>query len=210
MENPKTPASSEKAATVDWSAVRRRLDATQSAIEGGWKPSAAEKEEILRVRANAMAREAAKAAAAGEYVEVVEFLLAGERYGIESAFIREVQSLREVAPLAGTPPFIMGITNIRGEVLAVVDLRTIFGLPAAGLTDASRVLVLNDERMRFGLVADAVLATRKIPAESIQPSLPTLTGVREKYLRGVTAEGEVILSATALLTDESLIVAEDA
>jgi len=70
------------------------------------------------------------------------------------------------------------------------------------------VIVLESKDMAFGIVADAISGVRRIFRADIQPSLPTLTGIREDYLHGVTAERVVVLDAEKLLSDEKLIVQE--
>jgi purine-binding chemotaxis protein CheW len=63
--------------------------------------------------------------------------------------------------------------------------------------------------MEFGILADVVLGVRRIPLTDIQPSLPTLTGIREDYLKGVTGEQVVILDAEKLLSDKKITVHEE-
>jgi len=62
--------------------------------------------------------------------------------------------------------------------------------------------------MMFGILADAILGVRRIALAGIQPSLPTLTGIREKYLKGITPERTVVLDAGKLLADEDIVVQE--
>lgn len=160
-------------------------------------------------RAKALSREPRVEEAAPGSLEVVEFLLAYERYGIESSYVREVCPLKELTPLPCTPPFVRGITSIRGQILSVLDLKRFFGLPERGLTDLNQVLLLHGDDLEFGLLADAILGVRSIPTAEIQPSLPTLTGIREAYLKGVTRERVVILDAGKLLSDKKMIVHEE-
>jgi purine-binding chemotaxis protein CheW len=206
----KAPASrkKKKPADVNWREVERRMEAARVAIERVWAPSPEETQRILKARALALAREPVPADAAGERIEVVEFLLAHERYALESRYVREVYPLENLTPLPCTPAFVLGIVNLRGEILSVIDLKKFFELPEKGLTDLNKVIVLQSGNMRFGILADVIADMRRIPVTDIQPSLPTLTGVREEYLKGVTAERLVILDAEKLLTDESIIVQE--
>ncbi|HEY5581789.1 MAG TPA: chemotaxis protein CheW, partial [Rhodoferax sp.] len=148
------------------------------------------------------------AESADDWIEVVEFILAHERYAVASEYVREVYPLEELTPLPCTPAFVLGIVNLRGEILSVIDLKKFFDLPAKGLTDLNKVIVLESEDRVFGILADAISGVRRILRSDIQPSLPTLTGIREDYLQGVTAERVVILDAEKLLTDEKLIVQE--
>jgi len=177
-------------------------------IERVWAPDPEETTRILRERARLLAREPEKAAAADQFIEVIEFVLAFESYAIETRYVREVEPLDNLTPLPGTPAFVLGIVNVRGEILSVIDLRKFFGLPEKGLTDLNKVIVLESENMLFGILADAVAGVRRIPVADLQPSLPTLTGIREAYLKGVTPGRMVILDAEKLLTDESIVVEE--
>jgi purine-binding chemotaxis protein CheW len=205
---PSPPASKPPTAT-DGSIVYRRLEASRTALEHGVMPTAAEKQKVLRARAQALAREPEPEEATQGALEVVEFLLAYETYAIESSYVREVYPLKTFTPLPCTPPFVLGIINIRGQILSIVDLKNFFDLPEKGLTDLNKVIVVHDANMAFGILADALLGVRSIPLGHIQPSLPTLTGIRAAYLKGVTGERLVILDAAKLLADKRLIVLEE-
>lgn len=163
---------------------------------------------ILKARARALAQ-APESATATECIEVVTFLLAYETYGIETSYVREVYPLKDLTPLPCTPAFVAGIVNVRGQVLSVIDIKKFFDLPEQGLTDLNKVIILSDGAMEFGILADVIVEVRNIPLEKIQPPLPTLTGIREDYLRGVTAERLVILDAAKLLTDSNIVVHEE-
>jgi len=195
--------------TVDWNEVRRRVEAARAAAERAWAPDPEEARRVLKARARALAREPEQERAA-DALELVEFLLAHETYGVESRYVREVYPLENLTRLPCTPSFVLGIVNLRGEILSVVDIRKFFDLPEKGLTDLNKVIVLHSESMRFGILADAILGVRRVPLSEVQPSLPTLTGIREKYLKGVTRERTVLLDAEKLLADEKIIVEEQA
>jgi len=193
---------------IDWSEVKQRLETARDAIERIWAPTAEETKRVLEQRARALAREPVRAESDDEWIEVVEFTLAHERYAVASEHVREVYPLEELTPLPCTPPFVLGIVNLRGEILSVIDIKKFFDLPEKGLTDLNKVIVLESANMVFGIVADVIGGVRRISRAGIQPSLPTLTGIREDYLQGVTAERVVILDAEKLLNDEKLIVNE--
>jgi purine-binding chemotaxis protein CheW len=209
MTREPSPLVSKTATRIDWSTVYRRLEASRTALEHEAILTPEEKHKILRARAEALAREPEPDEAAEGALEVVEFLLAYETYGVESSYVREVYPLKEFTPLPCTPPFVLGIFNIRGEILSIIDLKGFFDLPAKGLTDLNKVIVVHNANMVFGILADALLGIRSIPLESIQPSLPTLTGIRAAYLKGVTRERMVILDAGKLLVDNKMIVLEE-
>lgn len=208
MSIPEPPLREQKKAAVNWRDIARRMAAVRAAIERGSTPPPEETQRILKARAQALALEPVQAEAANERLEVVEFLLAYERYAVESRYIREVYPLENLTPLPCTPAFVLGIVNLRGEILSVIDIKKFFDLPEQGLTDLNKLVVLCSGNMLFGILADAIIGVRRIPIAGIQPSLPTLTGIREAYLRGVTPDRTVILDAEKLLSDANIIVQE--
>jgi purine-binding chemotaxis protein CheW len=186
--------------------LHRRLEASKAALERGIELTAEEKERILKDRAKKLAKETAGEEGAETPIWVVEFILAKERYGIEPDFVRDVFPVKMLTPLPGTPSFVLGITNIRGEILSVIDLKRFFDLPDDGISGYAKVIVLESETMVFGILADSVIGTRPISLESIQPALPTLSEIRGKYLKGVTNDRMAVLDGAAILGDETIIV----
>ena len=164
---------------------------------------------ILRDRARALARRPVGAPLGETMLEVLEFNLAHEHYAVETRLVREVHPLKELTPLPCTPPFILGIVNVRGRLLPVLDLRKLFELPEEGLTDLHRIILVRGGDLELGLLADLTVGVRSIPVASLQPSLLTLTGIREDYLKGVTAERLVVLDLARILSDPKLVVHEE-
>ena len=197
-----------KPVPINFREIERRLETARATIERIWAPSAEETQRILQTRALALAQELPKEEATDEDIEVVEFTLAYERYAVESRYVRQVAFLESLTPLPCTPAFVLGIVNLRGEIFPVIDLKKVFELPETGLTDLNKIIVLQSGKILFSILADTIVRVRRILMTRIQPSLPTLTGVREHYLKGVTAERLVVLDAEKLLTDENMIVEE--
>jgi purine-binding chemotaxis protein CheW len=194
--------------SVDWSEVRRRMEAAKEVLEKGWSPAEAEKLRILKARAQALAREPEKAEP-GERIEIVEFLLSYERYGVESRWVREVWPLKDLTPIPCTPTFVLGVVSVRGQIVSVIDLRKLFDLPEKGLGDLNKVLILKSNAMEFGILADEVVGVRAVPLSGLQQTVTTLTGVGEEYLRGVTQERLIVLDAERILADKRILVNEE-
>ena len=159
--------------------------------------------EILDARARLLARVPDEPPRAGELLELVVFVLGGERYGIESRFVREVARLTRFTPVPGTPAFVLGVTNLRGEILALFDLRHLLGIVTEGITDLGRIVVLGEHRREFGLLADAASDILYVPGTSLAQ---TEASWGRAYLRGVTPDGVVVLSGAALLNDPRLTI----
>jgi purine-binding chemotaxis protein CheW len=170
--------------------------------------SLAQRAELLKERAQRLAQEP-EVEETGERLEVVEFLLGLEHYGIETSFVREVHPLREVTHVPCTPPFVMGIMNLRGEILSVIDIRKFFDLRQQESDELTKVIVLRGATMEFGILADAVVGVRTILAQGVQVALTTVTGIRADYLKGVTREHLVLLDAGKMLADRRLVVHEE-
>jgi len=164
---------------------------------------------ILRERARILARPRTAAATAGTTLELLVFRLATEWYAIETRFVQEVQPLRDLTPLPGTPAFIRGIVNVRGHILPVLDLKKFFDLPEQGLTDLHGIIRVRGNDLELGLLADVVVGVRSMAAQSLQPSLPTLTGIRAEYLKGIGEDRLVVLDAARILADPKIIVNDD-
>jgi len=168
-----------------------------------------EQKTILRARAESLARETTKEESTEGFLEIVEFVLAYEKYGIESQYIREVYPLKDFTLLPCTPSFVLGITNVRGQIFSIIDIKKLFDLPDKGLTDLNRILITKSSGMNLGIIADLIVGIRMVPIHEIQPSLPTLTDKRTEYLKGVTNDMIVILDAEKILSDPRIIVKDE-
>ena len=193
---------------IEWREIHRRLDELQAAVEQGWSPQPEEKKRILEARTRKLAQPPREPASAEQRIEVIEFCLAYENYGIESSFVREVFPLTDLTRLPCTPAFVLGIINVRGEIVSVLDLKKFFDLPEKGLTDLNKVIILHSDSMMFGILADVIIGARDVATSEIQPPLPTLTGVRAEYLMGITRDRVAILDAAKLLSDRNIVVQE--
>lgn len=165
--------------------------------------------QILRARAQALARQPESELAPQASLEVLEFRLATERYAMESRFVREIHPLKNLTPLPCTPPFVLGIVNVRGRVVPVLDLRKFFGLPEQGLTDLHRVILVGGNDLEFGLLADMRVEVRSLALDSLQPALPTLSEIGAEYLLGVAVGGIVVLDMARILADPAILVHEE-
>lgn len=192
---------------TDWQALRRRLDEVARRLDQPDR-DALRRERVLKERARLAAQEPPPEAA-GAARAVVEFSMGQERYALDLGWVREVLALRDLTPLPGTPAFVAGIVNLRGRVVAVLDLKAFFELPAKGLPDLDRVVVIGDDAAEFGLLADAVHGVRLLPPGEIQDPPATLTGVRRRYLAGVTAGGLALLDGARIVGDPRLTVHDE-
>jgi purine-binding chemotaxis protein CheW len=192
---------------VDWAEVRSRLERLSVGAAGGL--TAADKSRVLKERAELLAQVITPDDDAAATIQVLEFLLGSERYAVDTSSVREVNVLKEITPVPRTPDFILGVISVRGRICSVVDLGRVFGLPPSEPGPEARAIVMASRSMEFAVRADEVVGMRHISTAALQTSLPTLTGARQKYLRGVTAERVAVLDAQRLLTDDALVVRDE-
>jgi purine-binding chemotaxis protein CheW len=195
-------------AEFDWQHLHRRLAAAWSALEQKLSPDATARQEVMRARAKALAQAPGHDRPAEKNLEIVEFLLANEHYGVESAYVREVCPLRDLRRLTGTPDFILGLVHVRGQIVSVIDIKRFFELPDNGLTDLNRILIVRSGPMEAGILADAIVRVQSIGVADLQPALPTLTGLRADYVRGITRDPVVVLDVEKFLSDKRIVVDE--
>ncbi len=196
-----------KAAKIDWEEVKRRLAAADAAIALAWEPDEAEMARRLKMRAALVARENEPEQAVEDSFEVVEFMLDKARYAIESRHVRDIYPLERITPIPCTPDFVLGIVNLRGEILSVIDIMKFIGIPLREAVDFSRFLVLVRGDMRFCILADAVAGTRTIRKADIQPDLPA--PMEADHVHGIADGQLVLLDADELMQDPRLIVKEE-
>ncbi|MGK2858637.1 MAG: chemotaxis protein CheW [Thermoanaerobaculia bacterium] len=192
---------------IDWEAIHRRLAGVADAILRGIEPPPDELRRVLEARARVVARRPERAPDV-EMLDLLTFSMAAETWGVETRHVREVCQLRNLTALPCTPPFVAGVMSLRGGILAIIDLRTFFGLPSGGLTELNKVIVLRGGNHELGLLADSIEGVRSIAVPELQEGLPTLTGIRERFLRGVTGRMLAVLDGERLLSDAALKVEE--
>ncbi|HWI64786.1 MAG TPA: chemotaxis protein CheW [Symbiobacteriaceae bacterium] len=117
--------------------------------------------------------------------QLVVFQLGSELYGADISVVREVSPLQRVTRVPRTPKYIEGVTNLRGRVIPVVDLRRRLGLPVSAATKSTRIAVAELEGGQVGMIVDAVLEVLRVPQSSIEPPSQLLSKVDSEYVQGV-------------------------
>jgi purine-binding chemotaxis protein CheW len=191
---------------IDWQAVRDRLARAFVGTNEALEPSPERAREILEERARQLARPLVAPNRSDVAIRVLAFALGAENYAIEARYVQEVLPLTTCTSLPGAPDFVLGVANRRGAILAVYDLRRLFGLPAAGIADRSHVIVCDSSGAALGLLADRVLEVKELPPEELRPE-PIFADERQRgTVRGLARDAMIILDGAALLSDRRLFV----
>jgi chemotaxis signal transduction protein len=158
--------------------------------------------EILRDRARRLARPTIDVSRANG-IDAITFSLGRERYAIEARYVFAVFRLESLTPLPGARAPVAGVTPWRGDVLTVLDIRSLIGTSATSLDDLARVIVLGTSRPELGLLADRLDDPLQLGPDSIHPLTADRASRGSDILRGVTSDAIVILDAPALLARQS-------
>ena len=139
-------------------------------------------------------------------ISVIEFLLVPERYAFEEMYVSEVLFLKEITSVPGTPSFVMGVINLRGKIISIINLKKLFNLKERGLTELNKVMILKNEIMEFGFVADSITGNKSVLLNTLSPPPITLSKMEAEHVLGVTPEGLILLNAGSLLSSNQIIL----
>lgn len=120
-----------------------------------------------------------------ECLQTVVFRLGSEFYGIDIFRVNEIIRLREITPVPRTESHMRGLVNLRGKTIPVIDLRVRMNLPECEDTDSSRIIVVESEHGKVGVVVDAVTEVASIEGESIDAAPTVMAEVAPDFVRGV-------------------------
>jgi purine-binding chemotaxis protein CheW len=126
--------------------------------------------------------------------QLVVFDLANEHYGVDIAAVEGIIKMQPITVVPHTPVFVEGVTNLRGEVLPVIDLRKRFSLPldqARGKD--TRIVVVEIDGKKVGMVVDAVSEVLRVSDEAIEPPSPIVTTVDSAFIRGIAKVDERLI-----------------
>lgn len=163
---------------------------------------------ILQDRAELLAREES-ASAAKETMEVVEFNLCGERYAVPMEYVREITPLKDLTQIPGTPPHIVGMINLRGQILSVIDLGRFFDIERQAISDLTTIIVVKSGEIQYGILADSIVGTRVLDPSALQTGISTFAGLKAEVMRGVTPDQMILLDAPKLLSHEAVLVRQE-
>ena len=133
------------------------------------------------------------AAEAEEERTFVAFVLDREEYGLPVESVREVLRVGEVTRVPQAPPPIRGVTNVRGSILPVVEIRTRIGLPPLEPGPEARVVVLEVGERALGLLVDRVARVAKVRLAEIEPPPAEVVTARTDYVVGVAKRPDGLL-----------------
>ena len=142
----------------------------------------------------------------GRTSQYVGFRLDGQRYAFPIEQIQEIVLPQPVTPLPETAAYVLGVTNLRGTIIPVIDLRLLLSLSASADDASQRVVIVNVDGRTMGCVVDSVSQVIRLDERELQQP-PSLGGSNPTYITGVVRAGDdvlMLLNVDELLTPEKL------
>lgn len=189
---------------IDWEETREKV--ARLSQEAPRRPDA----EVLAERAARLGKAAVPVARPTEALEIVEFELQGESFGIEAGLVIEVFHAVEVTPLPHAPAYVRGLTNRMGEILPLFDLAPLLGLAPLEPVSTRCVVIGRDRRPDFGFLVSDVASVSFVSRADLRP-LPegTASGTARDFVMGVTADALIVLDGDRILRDPRLVISMD-
>jgi purine-binding chemotaxis protein CheW len=141
----------------------------------------------------------------GDALRWVTFRLENEKYGINVMQVQEVLRVTEIAPVPGAPSYVLGIINLRGNVVTVIDTRSRFGLPPTETDDSSRVVIIEADEQVVGILVDSVAEVVDLNSSEIETAPNVGTEESAKFIQGVASHDDellILVDLNKLLSDE--------
>ena len=128
-------------------------------------------------------------------MEILTFNLLKEELGLGLSYVREVIIPQEIHPLPRAPDFIDGVINLRGHIIAVIDLRKKFNIKASGDNSNRRIIICKIQKFIVGVVVDSVNEVLVLSREAIQPT-PKIVSMQidAGYISGIARLGERVIT----------------
>lgn len=124
----------------------------------------------------------------------VTFRLDDETYGVNVMQVQEVLRYSEIAPVPGAPSYVLGIINLRGNVVTVIDTRQRFGLPSADVTDNTRIVIIEVDRQVVGILVDSVAEVVYLRQSEIENAPNVGNEEAARFIQGVcNKNGELLI-----------------
>ncbi|MBY6276934.1 chemotaxis protein CheW [Symbiobacterium thermophilum] len=138
--------------------------------------------------------------------QIVVFQMDNEYYGADIAVVREVVPLQRVTRVPRTPAYVLGVINLRGRVIPVIDLRRRLRLSTSAATKATRIAIAEVDGDQVGMVVDSVEEVARVPADAVEPPSSLLSRVDREHVLGVAKVGGRLVT---LLDLRQILVREE-
>lgn len=141
-----------------------------------------------------------------EDLQIAVFSICDQYFGVDISLVSEIIRLEKITPTPNAPAYVEGIINIRGQIVPAINLHVLFNTQAGERSDNNRVIVVETEENKFGLIVDGVSEVRKISPDMIKPVPPSIS-VDQRYLKGIILDEKnliVLVNLHRLLPNQDM------
>lgn len=186
----------------EWDRLRERLARAAAAMRQASDPTEEDDRRTLEERARALATPQGVAdGPAGD--ELLLWSVMGQRFALETCYVKEVARVRDLTPVPTAPAYLEGICNVRGAIMPAFDLRKLMGAAPPGLADRAYMIVVGGSAAEFAILADSVDEVVRLPLDSMFAEHPASI---PPYVRGITPDALLVFEGAALLSERALFV----
>ncbi len=146
--------------------------------------------------------------AAVPQVQLVTFRVGGEEFGLDVFAVHEILRYQEPTPMPRAPEFVEGVLDVRGTLVPIVDLRRRFETPEVEYGEDTRIVVVDFNQERLGLVVDSVTEVLRAPETAVSPPPSYIRGLAAEFVRGIVRVGErlvILMDLDRILSSQERI-----
>ena len=218
------PKNGRNARNLDWETTRQRISLAFETFSEDSETSSVMLERIWRQRAEQLAK-APVSEAHDEQLQLTLVRLRGEIYGLDVQFVTTIRPAQQITFVPRVPDWIVGVVNIRGEILSVVDLHRFFGLPEPEENPQTQekqtyLVVIQTPQMELALRVDEILGVESISASQMQANFDSIQGIPQEYIAGVLKQKNqtqgsgkpllvVVLNLFTIINSEQFIIHDE-
>lgn len=139
-------------------------------------------------------------------INLVTFKLGNNEYAIDIMQAKEIIKMEKITLIPNAPDYVEGVINLRGNIIPIVDLKKRFNLEENDGEKNTGIIIVKIDDVDMGIIIDAISKVVSIATSNIQPPPPMLSGIGQKYIKGVAKLEDKLL---VVLDLEKLIVGDD-
>ena len=192
-----------------WGDIRRRIERLDSGT--GAESPAEDLTALWRRRAIDLAEAPDRDREVGELLTLVLLRLGADRYAVPITSVREILRVGTITAVSTAPAFVLGVINLRGVIMTILDLRVFFGLEPGPVGAEARIVIAEGGGLVVGILVEQVEEIVDLPAAQVKPPLSPAKGLVEDYIVGIAAHGEqmvVLIDLEKVLGNPRIIVDE--
>lgn len=137
--------------------------------------------------------------------DLLEFKVVNTYYAIEEKYLKEVFRIKDITPLPGTPDFVLGLINKRGEFFSVINIQVFLEQKEIGISDLNKVIIISANDTQYGILCDSISGSAN--SQEFSSVLPSNFGkLQKEFIKGINQAGVLLLDGEALTTSKKIII----